>query len=430
MRFTLSRVTAIAAAALLAMGLSACGSGGGGGGGGGDTVKIGAILPLTGAYATYGKPLRQAAELAVERVNAAGGITAGGTAHKVELAVYDDGTAYAKNIPQVFPQAVLQDQVPFLITAWSTYNVAPLLKADPVPTVDVLAATWQPPVTDLDDHIFLLRPFTPDIIPGVPAYMKKNYDAKRIAYIGPDDSFANDQLASLKSAAAKAGTELVAEVRYPADATDLSSFVRKVLAAKPDAIHAGGSTQAVAPLLTQLYQAGNKAPISMYTGMTPDQARDLIGPSLYNDVMAGVHEFEGVTPQTNPSAEAQRFGEDFQQKFGSYGIDLTQWSYDVVWIAKAAMEKANTVTDREAITAALRDLTVPKDTITGWIEHDGGKLFNAQRQATSLSVAMSWDTEQKTWAPAYYYTAGLPGQVVKQVDVTAPAAGAAAKAGG
>jgi branched-chain amino acid transport system substrate-binding protein len=421
MRSTLFKVVATAAAALLAAGVTACGGGPGGDG----TVKIGAILPLTGSFSTYGGPLRQAAELAVERVNAAGGIVVDGTAHQVELAVYDDGTAYEKNIPQVFPQAVLRDRVPFLITAWSTYNVAPLLKSNPVPTVDVLAATWQPPVTDGDEHIFLLRPFTPDIIPGVPAYMQEQYQAKRIAYIGPDDSFADGQLASLKDAAAKAGSEVVAEVRYPAEATDLSSFVRQAMAANPEAIHTGGSTQAVAPLLTQLYQAGNTAPISMYTGMTPDQARDLIGPDLYGDVMKNVHEFEGVTPQTNPSQAAQQFGKDFQDRYGIYGIDLIQWSYDAIWIAKAAMEKAGTVEDREKITAALKDLTVPENTVTGWTERDGGKLFNDQRQATSLSVALSWDPAAKTWAPSYYYTAGLPEQKVTQVDVKAPSAAGA-----
>lgn len=422
MRSTLFKVVATAAAALLAAGVTACGGGGPGGDG---TVKIGAILPLTGSFSTYGGPLRQAAELAVERVNAAGGIVVDGKAHQVELAVYDDGTAYEKNIPQVFPQAVLRDRVPFLITAWSTYNVAPLLKSNPVPTVDVLAATWQPPVTDGDDHIFLLRPFTPDIIPGVPAYMQEQYRAKRIAYIGPDDSFADGQLASLKEAAAKVGSEVVAEVRYPAEATDLSSFVRQAMAANPEAIHTGGSTQAVAPLLTQLYQAGNTAPISMYTGMTPDQARDLIGPDLYGEVMKNVHEFEGVTPQTNPSQAAQRFGEDFQERYGIYGIDLIQWSYDAIWIAKAAMEKAGTVEDREKITAALKDLTVPENTVTGWTERDGGKLFNDQRQATSLSVALSWDAAAKTWAPSYYYTAGLPAQEVTQVDVQPPGAAGA-----
>ncbi|WP_078840776.1 ABC transporter substrate-binding protein [Streptomyces antioxidans] len=416
MKSTVSRGVAVATAVvLLSAGLSACGADSGG-----DIVRLGAILPMTGANATYGKPLRQAAELAVNRVNAAGGITVDGRARKVELAVYDDGTAYAKNIPQVFPQAVLRDHVPFLMTAWSTYNVAPLLKANPVPTVDVLAATWQPPVTDLDDHVFLLRPFTPDIIPGVPTYMKKKYKARRIAYIGPDEAFANGQLASLKEAAAKSGSRVVSEVRYPADSTDLSSSVRKALASHPEAIHVGGSTQAVAPLLTQLYQAGSKIPVSMYTGMTPDQARDLIGPGLYGRVMAHVHEFEGVTPQTNPSRAAQQFGKDFKQRYRSYGIDLTQWSYDAVWIAKAAMEKADTVTDKEAISDALRDLTVPSATVTGWRKRGGERLFNKQRQATSLSVAMSWDTAHNTWAPSYYYTAGLPGQTVRRADVTAP----------
>lgn len=390
-----------------------------------SVVTIGAILPLTGDFATYGGPIRQAADLAVERVNESGGITIGGQARELRLRVYDDGTTPEKSIPSLFPQAVLRDGSPLLITAWNSANIAPFLEDNPVPVVDVLAATYDPPVNSLDPNIFLLRPYTPDIVPGVGQFLADHYQAKSIAFLGPNEPFANGQLASLQKTVGDHGLDLSTVVQYPPDATDLSAFIRSALRADPDAIHVGGSTQAVAPVITQLRQAGFSKPITMYTGMTPDQARDLIGPGVYNTVMAGVFEFEGVTPQTNPLAAAIQFGKDFEERYNTYGIDLVQWAYDSVWIAKAAMEKADSSTDRGAIAEALTELTAPEETVTGWTLNDGGRLFNADRQATSLSVALGWNTQTATWDPEMYFTAGLPDQHVTIVDVDAQTRGGA-----
>jgi len=405
-----------------AAGLSGClaavtlvGCGAASGGGSSDTVHLGAVLPLTGDFSTYGGPLKQAVELAVERVNADGGVQVDGESYEIDLKVYDDATAPEKNIPQIFPQAVLRDQNPLLITAWNSANVAPFLKDNPVPVIDVLAATFEPPVNSLDDNVFLLRPYTPDIIPGVGAYLSEQFGVNKMAYLGPDEPFANGQLTSLQQTVGDHGITLGKVVKYPADASDLSSFIRSAVDSGPDAIHVGGSTQAVAPVLAQLHQLGYRKPVTMYTGMTPDQAKDLIGAGVYSDVMANVHEFEGVTPQTNPLPAANQFGEDFQSEYHTYGIDLTQWAYDAVWIAKAAMEKAGTVSDPEKIRDALAELTVPSDTVTGWIAHDG-KLFNEARQASSLSVGLTWDGKRATWDPDIYFTAGLPEQKVMIVD--------------
>lgn len=401
---------ALTAAALGVAALTACG------GPSDSEVNLGAILPITGTYSTYGGPIRQAAEMAVERVNDSGGITVNDKTYTLKLQVYDDATTPAKSLPSVFPQAVLRDHSPLLIAAWNSANIAPFLKDNPVPVIDVLAATYEPPVNSLDDNIFLLRPYTPDIIPGVGHYLADNYNAKRIAFIGPNESFANGQLESLKLSLPDNGQELVGNVSYPPDATDLSSFIGSVLHSNPDSVHVGGSTQAVAPVISQLRLAGYEGPITMYTGMTPDQARDLIGADLYNNVMEGVHEFEGVTPQTNPRPAAIQFGKDFENRYDTYGIDLTQWAYDAVLIARAAMEQAGTVTDSDAIRDALAEMTIPSETVTGWIPREGEQLFDSRRQATSLSVGLAWDATEKAWSPDFYFTAGLPDQEVTVVD--------------
>lgn len=406
-RHSIKFVGALTAGCLATFGLAACGSSGGGS----SSVTLGGILPLTGDFSNYGGPIKDAAQMAVDRVNEAGGVVIDGKKYTVKLKVWDDATTPAKSVPKIFPQAVLRDKVPFLITAWNSANVAPFLKSNPVPTVDVLAATYKPAVNTLNDNIFLLRPYTPNIIPGVATYFAEKYKVKRMAYVGPNEPFANGQLESLKQTVGDNGISLVKQVVYPASSSELTSFMQSVLSAKPDALYVGGSTQEVAPELAQLHQLGYDKPIAIYTGITPDQASDLIGKNSYNDVMANVHEFEGVTPQTNPSATANQFGKDFQAAYNTYGIDLTQWAYDVVWIAKAAMEKAGTVTDPAKIREALTQLSVPDKTITGWIPQDGDHLFSSDRQATSLSVGLDWSTKDKTWAPAIYFTSGADQKV-------------------
>jgi ABC-type branched-subunit amino acid transport system substrate-binding protein len=326
-------------------------------------------------------------------------------------------------MPSLFPQAVLRDGSPLLIAAWNSANIAPFLEDNPVPVIDVLAATYDPPVNSLDSNIFLLRPYTPDIVPGVGQFLADRPGAKSIAFLGPNEPFANGQLESLQKTVGDHGLALSTVVQYSPEASDLSAFIRSALRANPDAIHVGGSTQAVAPVITQLRQAGFDKPITMYTGMTPDQARDLIGAGVYNKVMTNVFEFEGVTPQSNPLPQAMRFGKDFEERYHTYGIDLVQWAYDAVWIAKAAMEKADSSTDHGAIAEALTELTVPDETITGWIRNDGDRLFNADRQATSLSVALGWNNQTATWDPEMYFTAGLPDQDVKVVDATQASGG-------
>jgi len=90
----------LAALALAVLALAGCASGGSGGGSGGsggsgapgDTIKIGASLPLTGALASFGPILQAGYQAAVDEVNAAGGLSADGQSHQVELVVLDSAS--------------------------------------------------------------------------------------------------------------------------------------------------------------------------------------------------------------------------------------------------------------------------------------------------------------------------------------------------
>jgi branched-chain amino acid transport system substrate-binding protein len=95
-----------------ALALAACGAGSGATSG--QTIKIGAVVPLTGRYAAGGEQIKNGYELAVEAINKAGGVSVGGTKMPLELVTLDDESDPTKTVQR-------------LETLYSTNNVVAYL---------------------------------------------------------------------------------------------------------------------------------------------------------------------------------------------------------------------------------------------------------------------------------------------------------------
>lgn len=105
--------TAAAAVAVLALVLSGC-SGGSGGGSNSGPIKIGASVPITGSLAGFGPLIKAGYQEDVARVNAAGGISIGGTKRKVQL-IIEDSQSDPNTVSQQSRDMVLKDGVVALL---------------------------------------------------------------------------------------------------------------------------------------------------------------------------------------------------------------------------------------------------------------------------------------------------------------------------
>lgn len=96
MKMKTKKIIALLLACCLAFSLVACGSSGndaasdGAASGGSDTITLGLIGPLTGSLAVYGTHNENGAKLAIEEINAAGGVMLSDGAHQLALEVKDD----------------------------------------------------------------------------------------------------------------------------------------------------------------------------------------------------------------------------------------------------------------------------------------------------------------------------------------------------
>ena len=103
-------IASLSAVTLGALVLAGCGGGPGGTSSDSGPIKIGASIPLTGSLAGFGPIIQQAYQTDVDRVNAAGGITAGGQPRQVEL-VLRDSQSDPNTVAQQSRDLVLKDGV-------------------------------------------------------------------------------------------------------------------------------------------------------------------------------------------------------------------------------------------------------------------------------------------------------------------------------
>src|SRR5438046_9903050 len=118
--------------------VAACGSGGGGGGTNsysGKTIKLGAVLSITGAGGVYGPQSRDGAMLAVKQINASGGVNGA----KIELTVEDDASDEAQSARKA--QTVIQSTQVMAVLGPTLSNSAvaahPLAESLTTPTLAV-----------------------------------------------------------------------------------------------------------------------------------------------------------------------------------------------------------------------------------------------------------------------------------------------------
>lgn len=104
----------------------------------GDTIVLGAAVSVTGKYSTNGKHTMDGYNLAIETINAAGGVEVGGKSYKLDIVYYDDESTPARGA-QLAERLINQDGVKFLLGPYSsglTKAIAPVTEKYGIPMVE------------------------------------------------------------------------------------------------------------------------------------------------------------------------------------------------------------------------------------------------------------------------------------------------------
>lgn len=298
-----------------------------------DTFKIGGIGPTTGGAAAYGLAVQNAAQLAVDEINAAGGING----YQVELNFQDDEHDAEKSVNAYNTLKDWGAQIILgSVTSTPCIAVSEKTKADNMfqltPSGTAVACTQY-------DNAFRVCFSDPAQGTASAQYIGENNLANKVAVIyDSSDVYSSGIYESFAAEAKNYSFEIVSAEAFTADSkTDFSVQLQKAKDADADMVFLPIYYQEAALILTQADSMG--------------YAPTFFGVDGMDGILTGVDNFdaslaEGVmflTPfaATSTDEDIVAFVTAYNEKFGETPNQFAADSYDGIYIIKAAIEKAN-----------------------------------------------------------------------------------------
>jgi ABC-type branched-subunit amino acid transport system substrate-binding protein len=376
--------------------LSACGSGSGSSSSG--PIRLGVTSALTGDYAAGGSTILDAARVAVDEVNAKGGVHG----RKLEIVSADDQCD-----PQVAAQAaqklVSQGVVAFVGGYCSAATIAEsqiLHRSRDIPFVAAISSS--PDFTRQGrPNVFRVIARDDRVAPLTTKLAAQVEGAKRIALLHDGSVFAKVQADALRDNAPAAGLTVVSEDAITPGKSDYRGALSKVASSHPDAlIYTGYSTEGAA-LAKQ--RAELKLPFKLMgtAGIAEDVFTKLAGASAN-----GTRLVTPLLPQFLDDAQAQRFKEQYRNATGKDVSFAGVYEYDAVQALVAALTKAAD-TKPATLNAALH--AVQAKGFTGPIAFDA----NGDRRTTDVVAAQVENgqfVETHTWVDNQWNVVAGAGQ--------------------
>ncbi len=294
-----------------------------------NTIKLGSIGPLSGGVAVYGTEARNAIELAVEEINAAGGVNG----QNFELISEDDEGNPEKSV-SAYKKLVTKDGVKLIVgslTSGCTLAITPLAQAQKV--VLVAPAATNPAITDAGDYIF--RACYTDPFQGTVGakFAAENLGTKRAAILY---DVGNDYSVGLTDNFVKKfteeGGEIVAKESYTTGDKDFNAQLTKIKNANPDVVYLPDYYGTVALISKQLRAQGITTPT-----VGPD-GWDGLAEGAGDELLNGFYSNHYASDSSDE--KVQKFAAAYKAKFGTAPTSFAALAYDSVYMIKDAIAAA------------------------------------------------------------------------------------------
>jgi branched-chain amino acid transport system substrate-binding protein len=196
-------------------------------------LKIGAVFPLTGALSFLSAPQVAGFTLAVEEINAAGGVLG----KKVSSAILDEADGTQPTVALASATKHIANKVDLIIGAASSGRSSTMIAAtSAAKVVQISGSNTAISLTTLKDDGFYFRTAPSDLLQGrVLANQVLQDGASKVAILWQDTPYGVG-LNSQAKAVLEKGKATVESISFPEGETNVTSFVDKALAGKPDAI--------------------------------------------------------------------------------------------------------------------------------------------------------------------------------------------------
>ena len=354
------RLLAASLAACGALLIGACGSSSSAGGG---VIKVGITGPFTGAYADPGTAIRNAGELAIADINAAGGING-----RMLQGVPEDDACDAQQGTQAAEKLLTQGIIAIVGGYCSGASIPEsdiLHRTGDLPFIT--AASSNPKFTEQGyDNVFRMVSRDDAEAPADVSFMKDWLKASKIAILHDNTTYAKGLADSAKTAAAASGVTVTYFDAITPGQKDYTAALTRVGTTHPDVLFYTGYYPEFG-LLAKEYVS--LAPSFKLNGVSAD-----VDPSVIKVAGTALNN-PGITINTLPTTEFihntqnDTFTQKYQQKYGRAPGDYSSYEYDGMTALAQALKDDGGKTDAKSLNAALHAVSISSGT-TGSIKFD------------------------------------------------------------
>ncbi|MBP6899955.1 MAG: ABC transporter substrate-binding protein [Burkholderiaceae bacterium] len=315
-----------------------------------EVLKIGAHVTLSGPGAAWGQAMKNAAELAIERVNAAGGLEVGGRKLRVQLIAYDDKYQAGEAVT-IANRLVFEDKVKYIIGPTGS---APVLAVQPVTEKNqVIVATLGFTNKALAaDKPFTFRPVTTTYEFAEPqvAWLVKVHGVKKAGVLLPNDESGQVIGRDLETAYAKAGGELSVKEFFERERVDFVPLITRMLARGVDTIELNGNSPATAGLIVkQAREMGFKGRFVRTGGPATAELVGVAGKAA----VEGMIVYAPIDPAL-PSTKA--YIDAYQARYKAAPNGFSPAFYDYTTMLLEAIRRAGSVDDANKVRLELEKI--------------------------------------------------------------------------
>ena len=309
--------------------------------------RIGVMESLTGPGETYGTVAVQSKTMALDEINAAGGING----RMLEFVV-EDSKCSAQDAISAYKKLTDVDGMKIILgtsCSGAMLGVAPLAEGDGVVLFSGLASN--PDIANAGDYIF--RTQISDIEVGISTGNLLRADGIRtLATITEETDYAEGVRRTSVAQFEKNGGRVISEERYASDVTDYRSQLTKLFEAGPDALHVAPQSEfAAGAIVKQARELGYRGPIYGETITVGTTALNIAG-----DAATGL---KAITAAPDPGNEkAQEVLANFRERYEYITLPWHLGSaYDDVYIAAECLKQTQDDQDADGFRDCLYDIT-------------------------------------------------------------------------
>ena len=305
----------------------------------GAPIKVGVVLPLTGALQKFGEIEKNSFLMGVEEINAGGGVNG----RLIELLIEDDkskieiGRLAAEKL-------ILQDKVIVLTGGYSsdvTFAMAAVAQYRKAPFLITTGAADE--ITELGaDYVFRLNQPVSEYARPLTEFLQQVVKPKSVAIVYEKSLFGQSGSREFADQAFELDWKILMNEGYEAGTADFKALLNKAMLAKPDVVYMISYVKEAALLVVQSKDLGFKPKVfaGAAAGFTLPEFRKLAG-----DAAENVYSVTLWTPQV-PYTGAREYDSNYMKRFGSETEYHGAEAYASIYVIANALKRAKELTPK------------------------------------------------------------------------------------